>query len=434
MRKKIKEILGRPVLKNMMVYALTDGLSRAIPFLIMPVIALYLNPAEFGIASNYLIFTQAIGAFISLSTNSYYAVDYYRTPPEKKAAFLSNLIIVNAAVTLLCFVVVLFTTGYLRSFFVITLEWQLLGCLMMFFSAVTDMLVTYLRMEEKLKLYAYYQFLTSISSAGLTLLFVVVFLMSWQGRVLALVISNFILFVTAAFIFAKKDLLRFSFDKKSFVESLKFGIPLLPHKLSTWVKGGFDRVVITKKMGVYDTGLFSFGANISSAVTLFVTSFFGAFTPYVYKQLKIIEDDATKDLPVKKSIVKKCYIAILAFLLLLVLCYFSLTWIIKLFFDQSYQKALLYFPFFFIAIFFNFLYGFVSIFIFYSKKTKFLGLFSIGVSLIQASSTIPLVNLYGTLGASYSLLIGSAFKAIIIGIYSQRVYAMPWLYSFKRIH
>jgi len=70
-------------------------------------------------------------------------------------------------------------------------------------------------------------------------------------------------------------------------------------------------------------------------------------------------------------------------------------------------------------------------FVFYSKKTKFLGIFTMTIAIVQAASVIPLVNWFGTMGAAYSLLIGSFLKALIIIIYSQKVYPMPWLPNSK---
>jgi O-antigen/teichoic acid export membrane protein len=299
MLNKIKKGLKQPLVKRMAVYALTDGLSRALPFLVMPVIAAYMTPAEFGIASTYMIFTQLIGAFISLSTNSLYSVDYYRTKPEDKAKLLSNLMAVNFGITVISMIVVALCTNIVADFFVITLQWQLLGCLMMLFSAIVDMYITYLRMEEKVKLYGRYQILRSVASAALTLLFVAVFFMSWQGRVYALVITNLVTFVLAMITFWKLNLITVKFEKEKIVEAVKFGVPLLPHKLSTWVRGGFDRIMITKKVGISDTGLYSFGGNISNAASLFVTSFFSAYTPYVYKELNLTEEETSNSAAIR---------------------------------------------------------------------------------------------------------------------------------------
>jgi Na+-driven multidrug efflux pump len=45
----------------------------------------------------------------------------------------------------------------------------------------------------------------------------------------------------------------------------------------------------------------------------------------------------------------------------------------------------------------------------------------------RAIITIPLITHFGTIGAAYAGVIGSFTKAIIVAVYSDKVYPMPWL-------
>lgn len=411
----------------MFVYIVSDGIARAMPFLVMPILAIYMMPEEFGIASNYIVFTQLTGSLISLSTYSYFSVDFYKTNESDKPHLLSNLIYLNLFITIGCLILVPFLSGKLQEWFYISIEWQLLALLMMFFSAVIELFTIYLRLAEKARLYGKFQFIRSFLSAGLSLLFVAVFLWSWQGRIFGLLLTNLFIFLISIYFFKKAGLLSVELEKKRILNALKFGLPLLPHKLSTWISSGFERIFITKKIGITDTGLYSFGANISSAMTLFVNSFFNAFTPYVYKQLSSNELENDKLNQIKKSMVVKSYLATLAFASILVVCYFLLYYFVKLFFNEAYGRSLVYLPYFLISIFFSYVYSLFSIYIFFSKTTKLLGIFTISVALGRAIITIPLITHFGTIGAAYAGVIGSFSKAIIVAVYSDKVYPMPWL-------
>ena len=61
-----------------------------------------------------------------------------------------------------------------------------------------------------------------------------------------------------------------------------------------------------------------------------------------------------------------------------------------------------------------------------------MGLITIAVAITQASLTIPLINNFGTIGASYSLVLGSMLKATTIAYYSQKVYPMPWFFNSNK--
>jgi O-antigen/teichoic acid export membrane protein len=424
--------LNNPLIKNFLSYVVTDGLAKAMPFLVMPILALYMNTEEFGIASNFLVFTQLLGAIIGLSTYSYLTVEYYKTETSERKSLIGNLVLLNFVIFCICALVTPFISSYFESWFYIILQWQLLGCLMMFFTAITELFVAYLRLEEKTKQYRNYQLLRSFLSAVLSLIFVVILGLSWQGRILGLIVTSFIVFIFAIIVFKKANLLTFKFDKKIIKDSVLFGIPLLPHKLASWVVKGFERILITSKVSISETGVFAFGSNFTSALTIVISSFFGAFSPYVYKKLSadLVSD---KEIQLQKfRILKITYLSIIGFAIVLVLAYIALFGVIKLLFNEDYQKALEYIPFFLVASFFGFLYNHFSLFIFYSKKVKWMGLITISVGIFQALIMFPLINEFQGMGAAYAAIIGALLKSTLVGIYSNKVYPMPWL-DFKNI-
>jgi O-antigen/teichoic acid export membrane protein len=421
-----------PILKNFISYVVTDGVARAMPFLVMPILALYLSTEEFGIASNFLVFTQLIGAIIGLSTYSYLSVEYYKTDVNERKGLIGNLVLLNFGIFCICALIIPFLSSYFETWFFIVLQWQLLGCLMMFFTSITELLVTYLRLEEKIKQYRRYQLLRSFLSAVLSLIFVVLLGLSWQGRVLGLVITSFLVFIFAVVVFKKAGLLTMEIDINRLKKSVYFGIPLLPHKLSNWITKGFERILITSKVSISETGVFAFGSNFTSALTLIISSFFGAFSPFVYKKLSAeiqTEEGLYKQ---KTNILKTVYLSIVAFAIILILAYFVLFGAIILLFNEEYQEALKYIPFFLVAVFFRFFYNHFSLYVFYSKKVKWLGAITISVGIFQALIMIPLVTKFQGMGAAYAAVIGAILKSTMVGFYSNKVYPMPWL-DFKNI-
>lgn len=421
-----------PILKNFISYVVTDGVARAMPFLVMPILALYLSTEEFGIASNFMVFSQLVGAIIGLSTYSYLSVEYYKTEVKDRKSLIGNLVLLNFGIFCVCTLIIPFVSSYFETWFFIVLQWQLLGCLMMFFTAVTELLVAYLRLEEKIKLYRRYQLLRSFLSAALSLTFVVLLGLSWQGRILGLVLTSFLVFIFAVVVFKKANLLTLEINRKRLKDAVFFGIPLLPHKLAGWITKGFERILITSKVSISETGVFAFGSTFTSAITLVVTSFFGAFSPYVYKKLSAEFPSKEVLYNQKVRILKMAYLSIVAFVVILILAYFVLFGVITLLFNEEYQEALKYIPFFLGATFFGFLYNHFSLFVFYSKKVKWLGVITISVGIFQALIMIPLVTKFQGMGAAYAAVIGAILKSTMVGFYSNKVYPMPW-FNFKQI-
>lgn len=48
-----KQIFNTPLVKQSVVYVVSDGINRAIPFLLLPFITYYLTPEDYGIITNF---------------------------------------------------------------------------------------------------------------------------------------------------------------------------------------------------------------------------------------------------------------------------------------------------------------------------------------------------------------------------------------------
>ena len=62
-----------------------------------------------------------------------------------------------------------------------------------------------------------------------------------------------------------------------------------------------------------------------------------------------------------------------------------------------------------------------------------MGLITVAVAITQACLTMLFLNYFGTIGASYSIVVGSILKASTIVYYSQKVYSMPWFFNSNKM-
>jgi O-antigen/teichoic acid export membrane protein len=163
-------------------------------------------------------------------------------------------------------------------------------------------------------------------------------------------------------------------------------------------------------------------------------AFFSAFSPFAFKQLSLAEDEPFRALSIKSSLVRKSYLFLLGYLVILILG-FVLGWLfVELFFREKYGASLQYFPYFMCANFFGTVYSVFSVYIFFLKKTKYLGLITISIAIFQVFITIILVKKYGAIGAGIANAVASIVTAAIVAYLSNRLYPMPWLLktSIKR--
>ena len=425
----IRSKVKNPLLQRMVVYAFSEGVSKAMPFLVFPIVAYYLTQEEFGLVANFSVLTAVLAPFVGLSTYSALSVDYYKKPKEELPAFYANLLYTNLLLFLLVLIIVLLLTKVIEQWTGYSLGWQLLAMISLFFAPFVSLFSTRLRLEEKAKKFGQFQILSSTIGALLTFVFIAVFLWSWKGRIYSLVFSSVLpgliaLYYTIRFLGNKLPKIDLTIVKSTIL----FGLPLLPHNLSFWLKSGFEKLLVTGTQGLAENGIMSFAQTVSSIFVLITTAFFGAYSPYLFKRLANLSSENYAD---KLDLVKKSYLFLLAYLVVLLLGYFLIRVGVEVFFFK-YHDSLEYLIYFLGFNFFNACYAIFSGYIFYTKSTKFLGLITITTAFLQVGLSVLLVNLYGGIGAAYSTLIISVLTALSVGIFSNRKYPMPWFYFLKR--
>jgi O-antigen/teichoic acid export membrane protein len=423
MFEKIKSLTIPPLLKNIFIYAFSDGLSKALPFLVFPIVAYYLSAEDFGRVNNYQVLILIITPFIGLSTNSYLTIEYHKKNQDIKKMY-NQIIYFNFFMFLITSVITIFMLTKINKWAELDTVWIFSALFSALFLTYTELYTTKLRMEEKAKIFGLFNFSTAFISSALTILLVVVLKLNWQGRIFSLLITT-ILFGAIAIYNGLKFIKKFYKLDFSYWESfLFFGLPLLPHNLSIWIKTGFDKLFITDSLGLAANGVYSFALSINTIFALFSAAFFSAFSPYVYAKLAV--DNSIELANAKNDIVKKIYYFLLFYLSILFIGYFVLHFLIKQFFFLKYGESLYYLPFLLGYSFFNSIYISLSMFVYYSKKTKFLGILTISTSLLQVVLMMNLLEYFGVLGAAIASFSVSIVTTIVIYIYSNRVFPMNW--------
>lgn len=426
---KIKLLRDSPLLKNILVYALSDGLTKALPFIVFPIVAYYLSVEDYGKVNNFQVLLGIITPFIGLSTNSFFLVDYYKDTSNSKNNY-NQIIYFNVLLFFLVSLVSMLFVNTISNWSQIPVNWIPLVLLTGFFVPFQNVFLAKLRIQEKAKSFGFYNFLNVLITTIFTILLVVVLKKGWEGRVLSIVISN-VIFGIISIYFSIKYIGKFrKLDIKVFKLLLLFGLPLLPHTIALWGKTAFVKIYITDTLGILENGLYSFAVSISAIFFLFSSAFFSAFSPYVYKKLST--DNLTREL--KEDIVKKVYYFLFFYLIVMILGFFALTFLINHFYFEKYGKVVGLLPYLLGYNFFNALYIALSIFIYYKKKTKLLGILTIITAILNVLLLLVFVPVYGLYGAVITNLIVSVFTFVLVYYFTNKVYPMPWncIFKFKR--
>lgn len=421
MNLKIFKIFDKKLIKDSVVYITTDILNKSIPFLLLPVLAYYLSPEDFGILA---IFNSILSVFvfvIGLNVLGSISVNYYSFSKKELAQYIGNVIYILVASLVFIILIVLIFKTYLQSILEIEYLWIISAAFVSFSSSLVMLNLNLWLVEQKPKLYGIYEILETILKFSFSLFFIVIMIMAWEGRILGMLIGGAISAIISIVILNKRNYIKLEFSKKHIKEALKFGIPLIPHSMSQWLKNGAVIFLLSYYVGSKETGLYSIALQLTQVIIVLSSAFNRSWAPYLYRKLS-----KSPSLSEKRQIVKFTYIYFITISIVVLIIAVLTPYIIKLFFTDEYYNVNIFIVYLYIGAIFQGMYLMVVNYIFYTKQTKYLAYITFTISIINVVMSYFLINIHGPLGAAIASMISSIITFTGVWYYSNQVYKMPW--------
>ena len=234
------------MLRGTATYATAAVLQRAIPFLLLPLFVRFLTPAEFGEIGILTTLATAAGVLLSfgLETTIFRSYLLARGDAEARRALLGTVggfaIIVPLAIS---GVFIAFGAPALAPTLGLpTAALQLAAAGAAVNAGATSVPLALLRADERLGAYLQLTGLQAISTALLTILFVVVLGWGPVGWMLAYAVASATLLLRGLAIY--RSAWSPSLDTQRLRRALAFGLPLVPHAASHWALAVSDRAIL----------------------------------------------------------------------------------------------------------------------------------------------------------------------------------------------
>lgn len=426
---RISDFLHKGAVKNTAAYAITDCIGRGISFLMLPIVSRYVVPSELGIAANFDVLQQILVLLAGMAIVNAITYFYYGRSKENVAKLVSSLLALVGGTLLIVSALVLVFTVDVQKYLHLGIALQCLAFVSSMAMLINALDFNLLRLEENVKQFSALQILQSLTNVIMVVIFVISLRMEGLGKILSNALNITMLSFVHLFILYKKHYLTRHIDMASIKTFLKFGIPLLPHSLSFWIKGGMDKILLTTFCGLSANGIYSMAMSFGAVYQLFSMSFSNAYGPYLQKRLSMMTP--TNEKREKQRIVKLNYAVMLGFVgvyfFVVAFCWLVIEFIL----DDKYKPSFDFIPWIMLSQTIYMMYNLVIQFPYTVKKTLGLGIITFTGSVIQCTMTYLFLRAFGSDGIKYSLVLGSLVIMIGVWWYSNKVYPMPWFTFFR---
>jgi len=406
--------------KNAAIYSVSNILNSLIPFLLLPILARVLLPAEYGMLAMFQATLGILGAFTGLSVQGAVGVRFVDREKIDYPRYIGSCFFILLCSSLLTLGVIYFFRAPLSNFTSLPPFWLLIAVVVSFCNFLISIRLVIWLMSQKPVRYGLFQVSFSAINVGLSLILVLLFKQGYEGRLWGQTLAFTTFSIVGLASLAWAGWVKFRPSWMYVKEGLDFGLPLIPHVIGIFLIGLADRFIINQQIGLAAAGIYMAAAQLGNGIGLFADAFNKSFVPWLYAQLK--QDDPTA----KQRIVKGTWIYFAVALSIASIIAFVSYWILYIIAGPTYTKAAKALAWLAFGQAFSAMYLMVTNYIFYKRQTKILPGITITAGTIGVTLTWFLAPIFGITAAGFSFAVAMCLRFLMTWYLSQRVCPMPW--------
>jgi len=407
------------------VYGFGSLLNTLIPFLLLPVLTRYLSIEAYGLVSIFTISVVVVANFVGLNLSAAIQRFYIDGSKEEFREYVGTAFYLIIFSLLVCLSVSLLFRESLSELILFPAAWVPLIVLASFFHSLVSIILVVFRMDNNAFSYVKLRLLQSVLNLGASILFVVVLLGGWKGRILGIIVSLVFCGILSMLLMIKTGKMNLSFKSKYVLPMLGFSSPLVLHRLSSLVITSSDRFFILHIIGVATVGIYSVGYALGQIIQMIQEAFSLAWVPYFFKKMN------EKTLESRILVVKIIYLHHLAIVLLTLLLILLAPFIVDIFVGESFSSALEIVKWVASAYAVYGMYRMILPILNFTKKTKFAPMASGIAAIFGLVFNYLLISRNGIVGAAQAALLSFLVLYLLTFYFAWKSCDLPWLFWLK---
>jgi len=264
-------------------YLLSELISKLIPVINVFLFLYFLSIEEFGELSNLNVIYSTAALFISNSVHTYYISQYYEMSKVKRGVVIRSGILISFLITILLFFIGILFLRISSTISFINTSFLFFLLSASFINSFSRIFFNHLRINSKAVKYFRYTLIFNLFLLITTFQLLYFFNFKTDARVYSIFYANIILFFIGIYVLRKYLLGKILWP--DFKEIFFFGIKLIPHNLSFFLKDGAYKFLITAYIGITVNAYFSLIIFHVFVVQSFNVAYFNYYSPILIKKI-----------------------------------------------------------------------------------------------------------------------------------------------------
>jgi O-antigen/teichoic acid export membrane protein len=400
-------IKNKSLFLNFSGYTIINLLNSLTPFIILPLLTWNLSSIDIGVIDLFTTSTFFLAPIIGLCIIQSISKLYFTV--ENRMRYISVvftcIVLLGVSSTIFAFIG---TYGF--NVFDLTMDKKQLVILTVIYVFLTLIIEGFLilkRNEENLKQFA----LIRLTKAGLDIslsIFLLSFYNDYNARIYSLFLSSLLSALYISYLLLKNKKITFLIDKNLIKKILIYSSPLILHTFFNNILNYVDRYFINDFLGTAQLGKYSVIYQLCMVMSLLITSFSMAWTPYFMKNMALSKN---KFMPVFNKTFKYYSLALLIFGIII---YMIMPLIYKFYVGEIYVVDNTIYLALLFGYFFQGLYRFKVNQLFFDEKTGWIAALSFVSASINIILNFYLIPKWGLFGAAFATLVSYIVLYIIL--------------------
>lgn len=403
------------------IYLGANVVNASIPFLLLPVLTRVLTPADYGTVAMFTVLVTVATSLTGLSTQSAVGVRYFQFSKDELAEYIGACVAVLVVSTACLLMIVVLLGEWLASLTGVPPAWQLVAVVVAAFQFLLSLRLSIWIAEGSASKYAAVQVGQSMANAGLSLAFLFIAGMAWEGRALGQSLAVAAAAIVALLWLGRDGLIRTPAQWRAPVsDALRFGVPLIPHTLGGMLFVAADRLVINQQLGLAQVGVYMIAVQTGQVLGLTTEAFNKSYAPWLMEQL------AQPERMQRGQVVRSTYLYMAGLIVAAVALGAAAPWVLKVVVGRDFQAAGGVIILTALGFAFGGCYFMVANYVFYVGRTAALAGVVAASGVLNVCLLLTLVGPFGIQGAGVAFMVAQLVCFLATWVLAKRCVPMPW--------